>query len=373
MVFTMKTVLQVKLLPSEEQIKVLLGTMQRFNFACDYISNIAFNEKCFSKYDLHKKVYYDAKEKFSLSAQVVIRAIGKTVDSYKIDKKIQHTFHKHSAMIFDQRIMSFKGIDKVSLWTLEGRQIIPMIYGEYQKRQWFQRKGQADLIYKDNKFYLMISIETEEQPPIDSEGYIGVDLGINQIATTSDGQSFSGKLIDNTRARFQRLRTNLQKCGTKSAKRHLKKTRNKEANFRRHVNHCISKQIIEKAKRSCCGIVLEDLKGIRKQMKARKSNRSRMHGWSFYQLRQFISYKAKLSGIPICIVNPAYTSQQCSRCGNIDKRNRKTQSEFVCKSCGFSLHADENASINISLLGYVNVPNVWVDGSKELFANCAAA
>jgi IS605 OrfB family transposase len=368
----MKTIIQVKLQPTLEQTAALIATMERFNAACNYISAIAFEKKCFSKFSLHKIVYYDVKERFELTAQVVVRAIGKTIDSYRLDKKVQHSFRKHGAIIYDQRIMSFKGVNKVSLWTIDGRQTIPMIYGEYQKARWFQRKGQADLVYKDNKFYLLISVETEEQPPIDPEGFLGVDLGIAEIATTSEGESFSGKQIDNCRERFQTLRSALQKCGSKSAKRHLKKISNKESNFRKHTNHCISKQIVEKAKRSLLAIVLEDLKGIRGRMKARKSNRSRMHGWSFYQLRVFITYKAMLAGIPVHVINPAYTSQRCSECGHTHKTNRKSQSEFVCKSCGFVDNADHNASKNIALLGVVNHRIVGgVEGKAAFMPNCA--
>ena len=172
-IITMKTILQVKINPSENQADILLKTMERFNQACDYISEVAFKEKCFSKFALHKIVYYDVKKKFSLSAQVVIRAISKTIDSYKIGKKVQRTFRKHGAMVYDQRIYSLKSDNRVSLWTLNGREIMPIIFGEYQKKKWYQRKGQAQLVYKDGKFYLLISVETEEMPPVVPEGYLG--------------------------------------------------------------------------------------------------------------------------------------------------------------------------------------------------------
>ena len=372
-IITMKTILQIKLKPSDKQKTVILATMNRFNEACDYISAIAFEKKCFSKFSLHKIVYYDVKERFSLSAQVVVRAIGKVVDSYKLHKKNQHSFKPTGAVIYDQRIMAFRGVDRVSLWTLEGRQIIPIIYGEYQKAKWFQRKGQADLVYRKGEFYLLVSVETEELPPIDPQGYIGVDLGIVEIASDSTGESFSGEVIDDKRVRFTKLRKGLQSCGSKSAKRHLKKINKQEASFRRDINHCISKRIVEKAKRSRCGIVLEDLTDIRKRMKARKKQRSKMHGWSFAQLRQFLTYKAKVAGVPVVIVDPRNTSRRCSMCGHIDKRNRKSQAEFVCRSCGFMDNADFNASKNLSFLGLVSGQIVGTDDSKRLLANCAIA
>ena len=369
-IITMKTILQIKLKPSDEQKTILLASMKRFNEACDYISAIAFKEKCFSKFSLHKIVYYDVKEKFGLTAQAVIRAIGKTVDSYKLHKKVQHSFRSTGAVVYDQRIMAFRGVDRVSLWTLEGRQVIPIVYGEYQKAKWFQRKGQADLVYKKGEFYLLVSVETEELPPIDPKGYIGVDLGIVEIASDSTGESFSGEVIESKRIRFAKLRKNLQACGSKSAKRHLQKVNKQETNFRRDINHCISKKIVEKAKRSRCGIVLEDLTNIRKRMKARKKQRSKMCSWSFAQLRQFLDYKAKMAGVPVVIVDPRNTSRRCSVCGYIDKRNRKNQAEFVCRSCGFMDNADFNASKNLSFLGFVNSQIVGTEIAKAS-CNCA--
>jgi len=372
----MKTTLQVKILPTQKQAETLLATMRQFNTACDYISEIAFREKCFSKFALHKIVYYDVKERFSLSAQIVIRAIAKTIDAYKLNKKSQRTFQKYGAIVYDQRIYSLKANNRVSLWTLNGREIMPIVFGNYQKKKWHQRKGQAQLVYKDSNFYLLISVETEEMPPVDTSGYLGVDLGIEKIAACSNGMEFSGKVIDACREKYQKTRAALQTKSTKAAKRKLRKIRNKESNFRKHINHVISKRIVESATRSCSAIVLEDLKGIRKQMKARKQQRSRMHGWSFFQLRQFITYKAILAGIPVEIINPAYTSQRCSSCGHTSKKNRKSQAEFVCMSCGCSDNADHNASKNIAVLGHVNRPPLNSrsrDNKDQILGNCVIA
>lgn len=329
----MKTILQLKLNPSDDQKSILIETMLVFNAACDHISEIAWNEQCFSKFKLHKIVYYPIKEQFKLTAQMVIRAIGKVVDSYKTHRECKHIFKSTGAVIYDQRIMAFRSINKVNLWTVNGRETISFVFGQYQKKRWHQRKGQAQLILRDKTFYLLVSVETEEGMPIDPEGYIGVDLGIVEIATCSDGESY----------------------------------------FHRDVNHCISKKIVEKAKRSGCSIILEDLKNIRSRMKARKSQRSRMHSWSFFQLRRFITYKSKLAGIPVIVINPKNTSRRCSACGHTEKANRKSQSEFVCHACGFMCNADYNASLNISFIGSVNSRIVGSDGSKSLLSNCAAA
>ena len=365
--------LQIKLLPDDEQAKILIETMKRFNAACNYISEVAFEQKQFNKYGIHHLVYFPTKERFELSAQLVIRAIAKVTDAYKADKKVCRKFKTAGAVPYDNRIYSFRGIDKISISTVNGRQVIPIIFGQYQKAQMHRKMGQAHLVYRGRKFYLLISVETETEPPIDPKSHIGIDLGIIDIASDSTGESFSGKAIDTCRDRYQRVRSSLQQCGTASAKRHLQKIRSKEANFRRYTNHCISKRIVEKAKRSRCGIVLEDLRGIRKRTKARKSNRSRMQGWSFFQLRSFIEYKSALAGVPVEIINPAYTSQRCSQCGHTSRKNRKSQSKFTCVSCSYVDNADHNASVNISLLGWCKrTHDVGAETAKG-FANCAIA
>jgi|SRR5262249_37785742 len=131
-------------------------------------------------------------------------------------------------------------------------------------------------------------------------------------------------------------------------------TGQKEQRFRRDTNHVISKKLVAKAKDTQSVIALEDLKGIRDRARFRKTQRAKMAGWSFGQLRTFIEYKAHLARIPVVLVNPRHTSQMCSSCSHIAKRNRKSQSEFECQGCGLSLNADINAALNIKARAAVN-------------------
>ena len=147
-----------------------------------------------------------------------------------------------------------------------------------------------------------------------------------------------------------KLRAALQKRGTKSAKRHLKRLRRKERRFHQNTNHCISKKLVAKAKATKRGIAIEDLRHIRSRTDStvRKSQRYRHASWSFFQLRAFLSYKAALAGVCLHLVDPRNTSRTCSACGHCEKANRKSQAEFVCQSCGYAALADYNAAINIS-------------------------
>lgn len=353
---------KIKLLPNETQYQQLLVTMKRFNESCNRISEIAFEKKIFNKVGIQKECYYDIREQFGLSSQMVIRAIAKVAESYKTDKKTIHTFNLKGSIIYDERILSFKGLEFASILTLEGRIEVSMQISTYHQSVLHGKRvrGQADLILVDGAFYLFLVVEFPENTPIETNNVLGIDLGIVNIATDSHGNSFSGKKIINLRKRYARIRSKLQSKGTKSAKRLLKKRSKKEKRMSRDANHCISKMIVEKAVRHCSVIALENLNGIskRKEKKNRKtvnrSQRTQLTNWSFHQLSQFISYKAKMNGVPVIFVEPKYTSQTCHVCGNVAKENRKSQSEFVCQSCGNVAHADYNAACVIASRAIAN-------------------
>ncbi len=352
----MKLTVKVKLLPTSEQKTSLIKTMEIFNEACNYISQIAWENQTFGQVGLHHLCYRFVRETYGLSAQLTVRAIGKTCESYRSDKKTLHVFKKHSALVYDQRILSFKGLDTVSILSLDGRFKIPIVFGEYAQLHRRMIRGQADMIYVKENLFLCLCIELPEGTPIEPKGTLGVDLGICNLATTSDGDNFSGKEVDAVRERMTTIKRKLQKHGSKSAKRHLKKLSGKEARFKRNTNHIISKKIASKAKDTSCSIALEDLKGFNGRQTVRKADRERFGKWSFDQLRQFIEYKSRLAGVPVITVNPRNTSRTCSECGFISKANRKSQSLFSCVKCGMSMNADFNAALNIALRAAVNPP-----------------
>ena len=207
-------------------------------------------------------------------------------------------------------------------------------------------------------FFLAAVCDVEEPEPTDIEDVLGVDLGIVNIVADSDGQIFSGSQINNVRHRMRRLRSKLQSKGSRSARRKLKQLSGKEARFAKDTNHCISKQLVAKAKDTSRGMALEDLKGIRPLVTVRRNQRAKLHSWSFFQLRAFINYKAQRAGVPVFYVDPRNTSRTCPVCGSVDKANRPSQSVFSCVACGFAGLADHIAAINIGRRADVNQPNV---------------
>ena len=359
----MKLMAQVQLLPNKEQKRVLKDTVETVNRACDYISSLAWDKKVFGKFQLQKICYHEVKEKFNLSAQVVIRAIAKVVDAYKLDKKTQRIFKPHGAIAFDDRILSYKLDDNlVSIWTVKGRLKIPIVAGERQKELLKTRKGESDLCLTNDKFFLNAVCDVDEPEPLDFSGHLGVDLGVVNIATTSDGKKYSGEQIEQKRTKDLALRAKLQRKGTNSAKAKLRKLSRKRSKFQKDVNHCISKELVSDSKGHSKAIALEELKGISRNTKIekrlRKSTRSKVSNWAFRQLRQFIEYKAQLEGVTVTTVNAKNTSCECSKCGYTDKINRKTQEKFLCKCCGHKENADVNAARNISSRADVNQPTV---------------
>ncbi|HEY7339460.1 MAG TPA: RNA-guided endonuclease TnpB family protein [Ktedonobacterales bacterium] len=349
----MKQTLLVKLAPEPEQHASLLRTLETFNAACNAIAAVAFAERCANKLALQRLVYYDIREQFGLSSQMTIRAISKVSEAYKRDKKVQPSFRPHGAMVYDERILSFPRIDRASLLTLDGRVEVPFRFGAYAEGMLQRTRGQADLLFRNATFFLAITVDVPEPPPVASDDFLGVDLGIIQLATTSDGEFLNYSAgpkhshVNQVRARYSRFRAKLQKKGTKSAKRLLRKRSGREKRYCKDVNDCLSKAIVSKAKGTGRGIALEDLTHIRSRVNGSRRQRRVLHSWSFFQLRAFIAYKAALSGVRVVYVNPAYTSQTCSVCGHCEKANRTSQSEFLCRSCGFSAHADVNAAVNI--------------------------
>ena len=327
--------------------------MEAFNRGCDYVASAAFQKRLANKIAIQPFVYGTLRSEYGLSSQMAIRCIAKAIEAYKRDKDIQPTFDPHGAMVYDHHIMSFRDLSHVSLLTLSGRELLPLRYGAYQEARMDRVKGQADLILRGGVFYLYLTVDMPTAPPIDPVDVLGVDLGIVQLAVDSDGESHTGAGVKQCRRRFQRLRQGLQSCGSKSAKRHLKRIRQKEGRYQRWVNHNISKHIVNKALVEQKALAIEDLQGIRErtQKTVRRTQRYERLSWAFYQLRCFIAYKAEAAGVPLHVIDPRNTSRTCLACGHCARENRRSQSEFLCIECGFQANADFVGSQNIRRKG----------------------
>lgn len=346
----MKLSAQIRLNPTPEQHAALLATLAEANAACDAISAIAWQAREFRRIPLQKLSYHPVKHSFRLGAQVLVRCIAKVADAYKLDRKAQRSFRPHGAIAFDDRNLSwYTDKQAVSLWTLEGRQYISYCLGEHQRKLLPYRRGESDLVFHKGAFYLLAVCDVPEPDEQQMDGVLGVDLGIVNLATDSDGEAHSGEQVERKREWYARRRAALQAVGTKSAKRRLRQLSGRQRRFQKDTNHRISKRLVAKAERTKRAIAVEELSGIRQRTRARgPAQRARHSNWAFAQLRQFISYKARRAGVPVTAVEPRNTSRTCSACGHVDAANRRSQAEFCCVVCGHQAPADVNAAINIS-------------------------
>ena len=350
----MKLVANVKLTPTKEQHAALLDTLATANRACTWLAGRAWETQTFGQFALHTLAYHPCREKFLLAAQMVVRCIAKVADAYKLDQKTRRRFKRYAAQPYDDRIFRCCSDTEVSLWSTAGRLTIPYQCGERQRTLLAYRKGEVDLMYLRGVFYLAVVCDVLEPEEMGIERILGVDFGIVNLAVDSDGTVYSGTAIEHTRSRFKRRREGLQRHHTRAARRKLRVLSGKQERFQANTNHTIAKRLVDTAQRSAAGIGLEELTGIRTRVKARRQQRPRHANWGFAQLRQFVTYKAARAGVPVMLVDPRHTSQQCHICGHLATANRPTQARFSCKQCGYTTSADFNAAQNIKHRAAVN-------------------
>ena len=358
----MKLIAQVKLQPTKDQAQLLKATLEAANTAANFVSGVAWQQQTFRQYDLHHACYYAVREQFGLSAQMAVRLISKVADAYKLDKKSPAkgfpTFKPLGSIAYDDRILTWKMPASVSIWTLQGRIKLPFVAGQRQLEMLKTRQGEADLVYRKGEWFLFQTCAVDEPVTDDPSGWLGVDMGIVNIATTSDGENFSGAAVDATRQWHDARKARLQKVGTLSAKRRLRKLSGHQRRFQQDTNHKIARKIVKTAKDTQRGIAIEELGGIRERVTVRRGQRSRHSNWQFFQLRAYITYKAKLIGVAVQAVNPRNSSKTCSVCGHCDKANRPTRDDFLCCNCGYAAPADCNAALNLSARAAVLRPMV---------------
>jgi putative transposase len=252
------------------------------------------------------------RQRFGLSANLAIRAIARACAALKVPAK-RHSLFEPTSVDYDARILAFQeGNWTFGLTLLSGRVKLATILGDRQKSMLKGQKPAAAVLVKrrDGGYFLHVPIGGEAPDPMDPEDFLGVDLGIANIAADSAGEMFSGEGVNRTRRRRSTARKQHQRKGTRRAKRKLRSLSGRQRRFQAQINHEISKRIVAKAKALGVGIALEDLSGIRGRVEttAGRAFRRRFGNWSFFQLRTFLVYKAQAVGVPVVFVDPKYTS-----------------------------------------------------------------
>jgi len=352
----MKRTIALKLDLSQDQSDALLETQIVFSSACNQVVPFVVENRCWNRVALHHLCYYKVRENIpSLGSQMVCNAIKKACSSYKVlkIKKSQDVptihFKDTGSVHYDKKTYSIKE-NILSLFTVSGRIKCKFITGDFQ-REYLEVGAvkEAELIRKGKRWFFNLVLDLPDVE-FKKEGKIfSIDVGENNLATTSNGTIHGGGKLRHERDVFLARRAKLQSNGSRSAKRCLKKISGRERRHVKETNHIVSKKIVQEAFDSGAKIiVLEDLTNIRKRIKGNKRIRCRLHRWSWYEFQQFVEYKAEAKGISVKYVNPAYTSQICSKCDSLGSRHKHL---FKCFNCGSYQHSDCNAAINLLKLG----------------------
>lgn len=368
MVKICKTV-QVQLMDGRDEME---KTVDQYVKAMNFVSRFAMAHKTWNNYVIHQHVYGDIRKRFGLRSQMTVSAIRDVTARYngQLKKNRTHatpvTFKRKAMRLNYPRDYGFKPNDTVSINTIHGRMGVSYKCGTYQRAlldsdDW-KVKSSVLTIRKDGVILLYVVVEKEIPPTsfLNKDGVVGVDVGMNFVAVTTDttdtSRFYGGGTVKYKRWLFQKHRTEGQSKGTRSAKRFLHRIRRRERRFVTDQNHCIAKDIVTKALQRFNSpiIAMEDLKGIRQQKYIGKTHRTRLNTRAFYQLQQFIEYKAVERGILVVYVDPKYTSQTCPKCGHVEKgnRNRKLH-QFKCKACTYTSNDDRVASMIIRDRGVV--------------------
>ena len=383
--------IKVKLaLQHNEDISKIINTMEQYRQACNYISEYIFTHGFqLNQLKLQKEIYNDIRVRFGLKSMMAQSAIRSTIARYKtvntqlkqnpyrfqdvntkkwyrVSRNIEWlekpiNFARPQVDLVRNRDWSKLANGKLSINTLEGRifatPICSASFEKYFSSDW--KLGGAKLIEHRGNWYLHISA-TKSIEAVTTEQIthvVGIDRGIRFHAVCYDEQGkttfFSGSKARTKRNKFAKVRAELQSKGTKSAKRVLKRISGRENRWMTDVNHCLSKTLVRKYDKNTL-FVLEDLTGItfdEDNLKGSNESRYEKRSWAFYQLEQFLTYKANLNHSAVLKVPAQYTSQRCPKCGYIDKKNRNHKSHvFKCK-CGYCSNDDRIGAMNIQQLG----------------------
>lgn len=373
----------VQLNPTPEQARSLKSTLEQHTACFNAVAHEGFTTACSDGVELHKRTYYPLRKHYpDLPAQLVCAARVKATEAVKsaltwkvkkekaYPKKVEKALKKgkpvpafkpvtapHSALAcirYDQRSSWVKQVTLTcSLATVDGRVELPFTVPRHAMQYVGGKVCSADLCYRKGRYFLHIVVSLSQPFIAPSHEGVGVDLGMNRPAVTSNRQFLGERRWKEQERRTFRLKRKLQAKGSRSAKRHLKKLSGKQFRRRKDHDHVLSKRIVQHTPNGAT-IVLENLKNIRETSRMGRGkqnknvgNKRRLHSWSFAQLYSFIEYKAEAHGMTVVKVDPRHTSQQCSRCGYQHRSNRRSQSLFKCRHCGYSLNADLNASVNI--------------------------
>jgi putative transposase len=350
---------KMQIYPTIEQIEALNSTMFQIIKSLNYISKYIFDNNCLNQSKINTDTYHYLRETYDLKSQMAQSCMKTAIAKYKTNKSngndftLVHFKNSEYDLVWNRDYTLNKDIFSIN--SIQGRLKIPHQTKGMEK--YFDGSysfGTAKLVYKFKKYFLHIPV-TKDYPQttlFEINKIVGIDLGINFLATAYDSYGkttfYHGRHIKAKRGHYKILRKQLQECGSKSTKRRIKSIGSRENRYVNDVNHTITKALIDKYGSNTL-FVLEDLTNVRTATeKVNINNRYVSVSWAFYQFRQQLEYKAKINNSMVIVVNPAYTSQTCPKCGHIEKANRDKKNHiFKCKNCTYQSNDDRIGAINL--------------------------
>ena len=388
--------LRIHVTPEQE---VLFRQMtEQYRQACNFVSQYIFDNQFDLTYQsLNKKLYSGLRGLFGLKSQLAQSSIKTTIARYqtvkqqlfrkpyrykdedgnwqRIPKTLEWLWkpvffrrpqadlvrNRDYSFVDDGQVLSINTLGKRTKCTFEGEHFAGYLDGSYQL-------GTAKLVELKGRWYLHIPVTkaVEDFQKENVRHVVGIDRGLRFLAVSYDEQGktefVSGKKIATKRHKFQEVRKQLQAKGTKSAKRKLKAISGRENRWMSDVNHQLSKTLVQKYGKDTL-FVLEDLTGVSFE----ESNLSRtakqnydLRSWSFYQLEQFLTYKAHENSSEVLKVSAKYTSHRSPKCATIRKPNRDHHKHLYSCQCGYESNDDRIGAMNIQLLG-----TMWISGDNH--------
>lgn len=341
---------------SDEAGRRWLALLEAGRDAYNVAAGIVMGLPSLSLKTVHNACYDRIRAEFPLlSSQMAVKCEQAALSNVKTIRSNKHKDAKvpernSLVMVLDRRLYGLMTTEGITLSGIVPNKRVLVPFDLFPKAYQMLSDYKAcdpTIFYRDGRFYLSVPFEVPERP-VTTDTCIGIDMGERQFFVTSEGKSFDDHQYLGERRRIRHNKRALQSKGTKSARRHLRKLRRREANMSKDMCYRAAKALIGSTDAGI--LVFEDLSKIKtKTSKSEEGHNRKRHNNAFGQVplrefRRIVEYKAPLAGKRVETVSPTYTSQTDSRTGKKDGERRGRR--FYC-SDGTVLDADWNAAINI--------------------------
>lgn len=340
----------LKLRIKDKHCKVLNQMASEVNFVWNYVNDLCFKhlkrkQQFFSAYDIAKYTKGASKE-CNLHSQTIQAVAEELVTRRKQFKKAKLKW-RVSNQKSARRSLGWIPFKKVAIKYSDGY----VQYGNYQFKLWdsyglskYDVRTGSFVEDSRGRWYVCLVVDSQKQEKSNATQAIGIDLGLKDIATCSDGTVISNPKF------YRQYEKKLGIAQRAKNKKRVRALHAKIANSRKdHLHKASSKLVKENAL-----IVVGDL-SAKKLVRTEMAKSVLDSGFS--ALKRMLKYKCENAGVLFEEVNEAYTTQTCSCCGEITASSPKGRTglgirEWQCMGCGTLHDRDLNSALNILALGH---------------------